>query len=101
MHTLQFQKSIASSTTTATVWTSCEMSREKTGCAYGEYIVVGEEPTKDVNSDGCDAEEIQAEQRGWVCRLNGVRTTTRENGAVDLSEYARNTYDGLSRGRGQ
>lgn len=30
------------------------------GCAYGEYIVVGEESTEDVNSDGGDTEQIQA-----------------------------------------
>ena len=39
------------------------------GCAYGEYIVISEEATEDVNSGGSDTEEIQAEQCGWVCRL--------------------------------
>jgi hypothetical protein len=69
VHTLQFQKSIASNTTTATVWAKGETSWEKIGRAYGEYIVVGEEPTEDVDCDGCGAEDIQAEQRGRVCRL--------------------------------
>lgn len=50
--------------------TSHEMSWKRNGgWAYGEYIVVGEEPTEDVNSDGSDTEEIQAEQCGRVCRL--------------------------------
>lgn len=39
------------------------------GCAYREYIIVSEEAAEDVNSDGSETEEIQAEQRGWVCRL--------------------------------
>lgn len=55
------------------------MSWERVGeCAHGEYIVVGEEPTEDVNGDGCDAEGIQAEQCCWVCRLEWGQDDTRE-----------------------
>lgn len=39
------------------------------GLAYREYIVVSEESAEDVNGDGCDTKEIQAEESGWVCRL--------------------------------
>jgi hypothetical protein len=103
--TRQVQKSIARSTTTATVYTETTSGRETWSfgsATYRQDVIVREETAKNVNGDRGGSKEVEKQQRNWMRRLDmGMRHHSRLLDAfksVPAARYQPNLRDAVLSG---